>query len=384
MMAVKIKHYKIRRPSRLRALPVLLFRLRWYLPTLLLLALALAARFFPGTVEKVFSQGWYPLVARTYGMFTSLFPFSLLEAGVFLLALLAVRLLVHGMGKWLRREPLKRYWLSILKWIGRGASLTVAVFMLFCGFNYYRPSFAQTSGLPIRESSLQELYALCEELTQQANALRAQLPEDRLGVMQLSEGSHGLAKQARQVFAGLSEEYDILPAYHITPKPVFCSWAMSLMQITGVFCPVTFEANVNTDAPDYSIPATMCHELAHTRGFMREDEANFIGYLACINNDSPEFRYSGIMLALVHAQNRLYDGDRELFAEQASHLSEGVLRDFAYNNAYWARFEGPVGEVSTAVNNTYLQLNAQTDGVQSYGRMVDLLLADYRVRHGLD
>jgi len=42
--------------------------------------------------------------------------------------------------------------------------------------------------------------------------------------------------------------------------------------------PFTFEANVNVDIPPYQIPSTMLHELSHLRGFMREDEANFISY----------------------------------------------------------------------------------------------------------
>ena len=47
--------------------------------------------------------------------------------------------------------------------------------------------------------------------------------------------------------------------------------------------------------PYYNIPHTICHELSHLKGFMREDEANFIGYLACIGSDSPDFRYSGYL-----------------------------------------------------------------------------------------
>ena len=33
---------------------------------------------------------------------------------------------------------------------------------------------------------------------------------------------------------------------------------------------------------------------------------------------------------------------------------------------------------SNKINDTYLKANAQSDGVKSYGRMVDLLLAKYR------
>ena len=41
------------------------------------------------------------------------------------------------------------------------------------------------------------------------------------------------------------------------------------------------------------------------------------------------------------------------------------------------RFEGKTAEVSTKVNDTYLKAHSQTDGVLSYGRMVDLMLADF-------
>lgn len=70
----------------------------------------------------------------------------------------------------------------------------------------------------------------------------------------------------------------MLPDLPLNPKPVANSWLMSRAQLTGQFT-FTYEANINILAPDYTIPATICHELAHTRGFMREDEANFIAYL---------------------------------------------------------------------------------------------------------
>ena len=35
----------------------------------------------------------------------------------------------------------------------------------------------------------------------------------------------------------------------------------------------------------YNLPFTTCHELSHLRGFMQEEEANFIGFLACVNAD---------------------------------------------------------------------------------------------------
>lgn len=46
-----------------------------------------------------------------------------------------------------------------------------------------------------------------------------------------------------------------------------------MQQLCGVYSPFTVEANYNGDMPDYNVPHTLCHELSHLKGFMREDEA---------------------------------------------------------------------------------------------------------------
>ena len=43
-----------------------------------------------------------------------------------------------------------------------------------------------------------------------------------------------------------------------------------------------------------------------------------------------------------------------------------------------AEVEGQLAEVAQQVNNGYLVVNGQEDGVKSYGRVVDLILAYYR------
>ena len=59
-------------------------------------------------------------------------------------------------------------------------------------------------------------------------------------------------------------------------------------------------------------------------------------------------------------------------------LCEAARRDLARDSAFWKQFDGKVAEVSGQVNDVYLKVNKQEDGVKSYGRMVDLLLARFR------
>ena len=47
--------------------------------------------------------------------------------------------------------------------------------------------------------------------------------------------------------------------------------------------------------------------------------------------------------------------------------------------AYWHKYDNRViTTLSDKLNDTYLKVNNQTDGVKSYGRMLDLLLAQYK------
>ena len=51
----------------------------------------------------------------------------------------------------------------------------------------------------------------------------------------------------------------------------------------------------------------------------------------------------------------------------------------AANTLFWDKYEGKVAETATKINDTYLKLNEQEEGVKSYGRVVDLMLAYYRL-----
>ena len=222
-------------------------------------------------------------------------------------------------------------------------------------------------------------------LANEAAEIRTQLVEegnqvDENGFIKVNQtGWKDVAKTAQESYSKISSEYPVLGGNYKSLKTVYSSNFMSKMEITGIFWPFTMEANVNIAVPEYTIPATMCHELAHLRGFMREDEANFIAYLVCKQSDNLEFQYSGVMLALSYAGNQLYQQDQALFRDIQNTYSTGMVSDLRQQYYYWADFEDTtISTVSSTMNDNYLKANSQDDGVKSYGRMVDLLLAEYR------
>ena len=343
----------------------------------LLILLAKHSTFF---AEYIFALRIYKWISQIVSLIIGILPFSLAEIlfiSLPIVILVAMVRFIIGMVKDKGNRGIR-----VLKGILNVLcvfSVLLFTFVITGGINYYRYTFSHYSNLEIRDSSVLELLELTESLAIQANEIRSNVPQtDEEGVFQLSVSTSELGKLANQAFDELSKDYPVLGGSYGAPKPILLSPLMSHTETTGIFIPFTMEANVNVAVPHYTIPATMLHEMAHLRGFMREDEANFIAYMASMKSDNIEIQYSGIMMALVYAGNALYDQDPTLYFQVRNQYSEEVRKDVRASAAYWSQFRDTViSTVSNKMNDTYLKANNQADGVQSYGRMVDLLIANY-------
>lgn len=348
----------------------------------LISAMAKRSVFF---AEEIFAKRIYKVHSVVVSAVTGWIPFSLAEfivvAGPIVCLILLVRFIVHMVKD--KENRFARCLLGLIN-VACVAAVILFVYVIGCGVNYHRVSVADYCGITVRDSSKEELYALCTELAEQAATLRGELVEyeDENGVLRLPVSNRELGRQVQDAYETLSEELPVLKGMYPAPKCITSSKVFSSMEITGVFTCWTMEANVNVDIPDYSRASTMAHELGHLHGFMREDEANFLAYLACTSSEDPLVRYSGTMLALVYAGNALAGQDMALYGELWTKYHEGMARDFRDNSAYWEQYEDTViSETADKVNDVYLKANEQEDGVKSYGRVVDLLLAEYRERH---
>ena len=349
--------------------------------------------------ETVFATGIYKVLSQVLSLLTGWIPFSLMELVIIVGPLTVLALIIRQIVRVVRvkksmtddsveRVGTKRFFL-IMTMLQNLLCLIAVIFfsyVLLCGVNYHRYPVAYHLGLSVENSSVEELEGLLIELADKATELRAGLTtENEKGAYILPFSERELGKEAKKAYQAFSKKYPVFAGGYPAPKPVFFSRLMSYTEITGVFTPWTMEANVNIDISPYSIGATMCHELTHLRGFMREDEANYIAYRVCMESTSPDLQYSGVMLALIHTGNALYGQDAErYYTIYREHYSEQVSRDLVANNEYWKQFEKAVvgettvAEIADKVNDTYLKMNDQSDGTKSYGRMVDLLLAEYK------
>ncbi len=328
----------------------------------------------PEMVEPVFARGVYPLLGGRLGCLARLVPISLGEAIVFaLLGWLTVALWRLTRSRE-RRPRLRRLARAVLP----AAGTLYLAFLLLWGLNYQRQPFAVSAGLEVRPSSLDELAALGAILVDEANEAREGLPEDGAGVMRLADGKLPALARTEAGFRRAASLYPVLAGCPSRPKPLLTSTVFSWLGITGIYFPFTGEPMFNVTLPDPELPFAAAHEIAHQRGFAREDEANYLGYLACRLHPDPDFRYSGRLAASVYAANALAALDRKAGERLEARRSAGVRRDLAALVAWAERYRGPAERVSQRVNDAYLRSQGEAQGVGSYGRVVDLLLAERR------
>lgn len=359
--------------------PKTLCRLLWLLlipSTLLLIQLASNS---PDAVERIYAQNIYVWISTGISALTALVPLSIAEFVLFGLIVAAIVLLIITAYKLLCHRVKLVHILRFLISLTTAASILFSLFYLMWGFNHFRPELSALMNLTVRERPVSALSSLCENLIADAKALRENLPEDGSGSLTFASG-----KDYDDYFAMLPQAYETLGKKHElfsrqtrAAKGVSVSKLMSEANIVGIYIPFTAEANVNVDKPPFLLPASAAHEMAHYLGFAREDEANFIAYLACIASDDDFIAYSGVMLALIHAMSRLYDADGDAYHALRADYSAAMERDLEAHRAYWAQFHGKAAQISTELNDAYLIFNNHEEGVLSYGMMVDLLLAYY-------
>lgn len=335
----------------------------------------------------------FRVMQYTQGHISSLFPFS---AGEFMLvlavlsaaaapALFVVWLTERKAGKSEKRAGLKKFagtCLYGLLWIAGVVSLVMSIncFVLYhcSGFQEnYMPG-------PEREYKVMELAILRDYVVRQCNDLAAEMERDENGYIVYERD---MEQQALAEMEKMGETYPLLGGYYPDPKKFTFSGFFSQQYIMGYYFPFSMEANYNGTMYIANVPVTICHELSHVKGFIYEDDANFIGYLACISSEDAFFRYSGYLSVLDYLNNDLYESlgrSPEAFSsyEKCSPLVE---RDNIFlTKEAWQEVESravldteTVRQASRSFLETNLQVNGIEEGIASYGNVVQKLLVYY-------
>jgi len=351
------------------------------------LTAACAALFF--VISAVISENrpfaalfgrWSRFISAVLGQIFSVFPFPAAQAVVimcvFALIFLAVRFvktMISSGSKGILAVRAAAFVLAC-------ASSVFFLFNALWGFQYSADSqkVAQKLSLSPLQADADDLYSLTYLLLNRAN-------ESAQNVKRSSNGEcdfgtfDDMAERAASACRALSNKYDgfSAPAYPRV-KRVVAGEIMSAFGVAGIYFPFTGECNVNPDNVTTHLPMTMCHEMFHRLSAMSEDECNFMAILACVESEDADFLYSGWLCAYIYASNSLYTAAPDRAEELALLRSDEVSGDIARLNAHIKKYEGPVSDAGSAINDTYLKSMNQPEGMKTYGMVTDLLLSYFK------
>lgn len=376
-------------------------RIRWkiWIPTgliVLSILLNMAACFYPG-LSDCYVNHIFPFWVESYGRLAGLFSFSVGEKLLYLAVILIGILIVTGFGLtvgylWFpkKREGLRQ----IVKWYkSYGMFLyfvtgIVSLIMVLNCFMLYRVSpiterYHIGAGSK-EEYGREEITALRNYVVEEANRLAPLMDRDEKGDLVYTGD---MVKEAKEQMQRLGDTFPNLQGYYPDPKPLWLSGFFSQQYIMGYYFPFSMEANYNTQMYVVNCPTTFCHELSHLKGFILEDEANFIGYLACVDSEDLFFKYSAYLSVIRYLDRDFYRAigeNPEIYLEHPV-ISEQVAEDKIFlTEEAWEQVEENavfstelVEQASNTFTETTLTLNGVEDGKISYSRVVDLLLRYY-------
>ena len=319
----------------------------------------------------------YPYVTRTVmdylAVWTAPLEFCLWQAVVVAAAVVLIATVVLMIV--MRWNPVR--WAG---WVLALCSLVYLLHTLVFGLNYYAGDLADDIRLDKRSYTVEELADAATYYRDMANLLAVQVPRDAAGNVDFAD-FEVLAKQAEDGFHTLVYDQSY-PVFAGNTQPVKkLGWAdmYSSMGITGVTMGLPGEAAVNPQIPDVTLPFTMCHEMAHRMSIATERDANFGAFLASINNEDIQYRYSGYFMAYRYCYNALVNANTVASAGAAARIASEACKELQQDMQHYTAFfsskrDEKATEFADTVNDTYLKASGDEAGIASYGEVCDLLV----------
>ena len=333
----------------------------------LIVLLMAAARLFP-YLFSLFYTDFSRSANRFLSSVTAIVPLPVWEL---LLALLLIWQLVS-----LVRSIAQKHFLDWLCRLPLILTTLALVFVAIWGLNFFGPGVAEAVDLDVGEYTQTELKQALSYYARQASLYSTQVSRDEAGNLILPD-DQTLSDRAAASFGPLAQDYPRFADPAPRVKFLLGSEGFGYMGVTGVYMCLTGESTVSRETHASGIPFTMCHELGHSLCFCAEDEANFIGFLACSYSDDPLFRYSGYLNAFQYCYNALYRLDPASARGYWSIVSDEVFHDCNAASEHYRQYDGAVQDAAQTVNDAYLQSFGQEEGVRSYDMVTDHLIAYY-------
>jgi hypothetical protein len=338
----------------------------WWRAALVAAAAGLALAPVPAPlVEQFYSTGAFPPLQHALTASSNLVSFALFDA--LLLAIVAWWLVALGRDLAGRRsrstgDAISR---AILRVIVTAAGVYL-LFLLTWGLNYRRVPL--TSKIHFDETAITASAAreMARRIADELNALYVDAHSE------LTLGNPVTARSFADAFARAQEAAGVRRlARPARPKRSLLDPYFRAAAVEGMTDPFFLETLVAGGLLPFERPFVVAHEWSHLAGFADEGEANFVGWLTCVQG-SHAARYSGWLSLYREFAASLTARDR---AAVAGRLRPGPRNDLrAIAERVSRQMRPAVSDAGWRVYDTYLRANRIEAGAASYREVVRLVL----------
>lgn len=328
--------------------------------------------FFPDFIETYYSNGLYLGLSKVMRFAFGWIPFSVGDVFYTIASIYIIRWLIVNR-KRIRKDT--KYWLrDVLVAI----SFLYFSFHLLWGMNYYRLPIHQSIGLE-NTYTTEQLIEVVKTLVRKSNSIHSSLSDHDSIKITMPYKKAEILKKSRSGYDTLISIYPKLNPNPNSVKRSIYSLPLTYMGFSGYLNPFTNEAQIDGLIPLHKYPSTLFHEQAHQIGYAAENEANFVGCLAAINNQDEYFQYSGYIFALKYCLIELSKRDADQFELEKQSINPGILKNYDEEREFWMSYQNPLEPLFKETFNAFLKANSQDKGIESYSYVVALLVNHFKV-----
>lgn len=269
----------------------------------------------------------------------------------------------------------KQKFLSIISF----ASIFYFLFHFLWALNYYRVPLFEKMNIK-REYTDEELITFTEKLITKTNEIQFKITKDKNAKVVNPYSQEEIFDQSILGYDNLAKQYSFFKYKIKSQKKSLFSLPLTYMGFGGYLNPFTGEAQVNYKLPMYGFPNVICHEMAHQIGFGSESECNFIGFLACVNNNDLYFQYSAMSNALRYCLSNVGMKNEKEFERLKNKINLGIIENFKESELFWQQYDTFIDKGFHAFYDQYLKANQQEEGIDSYSKYVNLLINYYKIK----
>jgi hypothetical protein len=336
---------------------------------------------YPGWVEANYTYGFYPFISKTLRFLFGWIPFSVGDLFYGFLVVIVLFRTIKFFRLLIRKQLTRRYFVMGLQQVIFFFLLIYVSFNLLWGLNYNRHGIAHQLNLDVRSYTTQELDTLCRGLQLKLNAYAAQV--DTIAREQHLKKERHLFQEASSSYAFAQKKYPFLKYEIRSLKSSLVGVLGRYVGFQGYYNPFSGEGQVKVSIPLFMQPFVASHEIAHQVGYAKENEANFVGFLAARESSSVDFRYSAYYDVYQYAIRELYRSDVKKARAMDSTLHPIVLRDRQEFTRYIFKMRNRVAPFMLKMYDGYLRMNNQPKGYRTYNEVVTWLIAYYK-KYGVE